>query len=166
MPRTGRARSRRSRLRTRGPGFARPSVDSELGMPLGLGQPPVDDEGLAVLADDHVAGLDVAVEDTSAVGVFDRVADVGEATEELAEGQRPGSGVGLQGLVGVELGDGLLEIVALDEPHGVVGAAVVVVAEAVDRDDPGVFQATGDLGLDQEFRLMDSGCRRGVQGSL
>ena len=50
----------------------------------------------------------------------------------------------------MERGDGLLEVVAPDEPHGVIGPAVGVVAQAVDGDDPGVLQAAGDLGLDQE----------------
>ena len=37
----------------------------------------------------------------------------------------------------VEAVDGLLERVAADEPHGVIGAAVAVGAQAVDRHDPG-----------------------------
>ena len=45
-----------------------------------------------------------------------------------------------------------LEAVALDEPHRVERAAVGVVAQAVDRDDPGVLQPAGDLGLQQEPR--------------
>ena len=60
----------------------------------------------------------------------------------------PGSA--LAALVGVEALDRLLEAVAPDEPHGVVGAAVVVAAQAVDRDDPRMLQAAGDLGLEQE----------------
>ena len=62
--------------------------------------------------------------------------------------RRPGSV--LQRLVGVEAVDGLLERFAADEPHGVVGAAVGVGAQAVDGDDAGVLQAAGDLGLDEE----------------
>ncbi len=46
--------------------------------------------------------------------------------------------------------DGLLEAVALDEPHGVERPAVIVGAEAVDRHDPGVLQAAVDLGLQDE----------------
>ena len=49
-----------------------------------LGQAPVDHERLAVLAHDHVARLDVAVEHAPAVGVVDRVADVEEPAQELA----------------------------------------------------------------------------------
>ncbi len=45
---------------------------------------------------------------------------------------------------------GLLERVPLDEPHGVEWPAAGVCAEAVDRDDPGVFQPAGDLCLGQE----------------
>ena len=50
----------------------------------------------------------------------------------------------------MEARDGVLEAVALDEPHGVERPAVVVGAQAVDRDDPGVLQPAGDLGLEQE----------------
>ena len=50
----------------------------------------------------------------------------------------------------MEAVDRLLEAVALDEPHGVVGPAVAVAAQAVDRHDPGVLQPAGDLGLEQE----------------
>ena len=46
--------------------------------------------------------------------------------------------------------DGVLERVAADESHGVVGPAVAVMAQAVDRDDAGVLQAADDLGLQQE----------------
>ena len=46
--------------------------------------------------------------------------------------------------------DGLLEVVPLDEPHGVERPAVGVGAQAVDRDDAGVLQPPGDLGLLQE----------------
>ena len=55
----------------------------------GLGQPPVDDQRLAVFADDDVARLDVAMEDAAAVSVADRIADVHESPEQLAERQRP-----------------------------------------------------------------------------
>ena len=90
------------------------------------------------------------MQDAPAVGVGDGVADVEEPPEQLLEGQGPGSGVGLEGVVGVEAGDGVLEALAPDEPHGVEGPAVVVVAQAVDGDDPGVFQPAGDLGLEEE----------------
>jgi hypothetical protein len=46
--------------------------------------------------------------------------------------------------------DGVLEAVAADEAHGVVGAAVAVTAQAVDGDDAGVLQAAGDLGFEEE----------------
>ena len=56
----------------------------------------------------------------------------------------------LQGLVGVEAVDGLLEPVAPDEPHGVIGPSVGVASQAVDRDDAGMLEPAGDLGLEQE----------------
>ena len=43
--------------------------------------------------------------------------------------------------------DGVLERFAPDEPHGVIGTAVVVGAQTVHRDDPGMLQSAGDLGL-------------------
>src|SRR5262249_33107303 len=43
--------------------------------------------------------------------------------------------------------DGLLEVVALDEAHGVEGPAVRIRAQAIDRHDAGVLQPAGDLRL-------------------
>ncbi len=60
-----------------------------------------------------------------------------------------------ESFVGVEGGDGLLQAVAPDEPHGVVRPAVAVVAQAVDRDDAGMLQTAGDLGLEQESGAAD-----------
>ena len=54
-----------------------------------LGQAPVDDQRLAVLAEHDVARLQVAVQHAPAVGIGDRVADVDEPPEELRA--RPGS---------------------------------------------------------------------------
>src|SRR5262245_66433774 len=65
------------------------------------------------------------------------------ATEGLPSASRRRLGV-------VELADGGLQIVALDEAHGVEGPAVGVAAQAVDRHDAGVLQATGDLRFQQE----------------
>ena len=46
--------------------------------------------------------------------------------------------------------DRLLEAVAADESHRVVGAAVGVGAQAVDRHDSRVLEPAGDLGLEQK----------------
>ena len=62
--------------------------------------------------------------------------------------RRPGSA--FQRWIGMEVVDGLLERVAPDEPHGVVGPAVAVGAQAIDRHDARVLQPAGDLGLEQE----------------
>ena len=56
---------------------------------------------------------------------------------------------------------GLLEAVSLDEPHRVERAAVGIGSQAVDRDDAGMLQPAGDLGLDQEPLAAD-----GVVGVL
>ncbi len=135
-----------------GAGHERPLARAGLGLAGGLGQAPVDDQRLAVLADDDVARLQVAVQDAPAVGVVDRVADVQEAAEELAQFQRAPAGIPLQRLVGVEAIDRFLEAAAADEPHRVVRPAVVVGPEAVDRDNARMLQAAGDLGLEHEPR--------------
>ena len=132
-----------------------------VGQTRGLGQPPIDHQRLAVLADDHVGRLDVAVQDSAAVGVVDRVADVGEPPQQLAQPERVAAGAIVFHLVGVEAVGGLLEAVAPDEPHRVVRPPVGVRPQAVDRDDPGVLQAAGDLCLDQE-----AGAARRVVGVL
>src|SRR5262245_43654846 len=84
------------------------------------------------------------------MGVIDGVADVDEPPQELPQSERVAAGVRLGRVVGVEVGGGLLEAVSPDEPHGIVGAALSVSAQAVDRNYPRVLQPAGDLGLQQE----------------
>ena len=130
-----------------------------------------------MFADDDVSRFDVAMEHAAAVGVVDGVADVHQAAEQLAQFERSSAGVtrrvsrvfeahrlggALEGLpvglapldppfiTGVEAVDGLLEGVAADEPHGVIGTAVGVGPQPVDRDDTGMFQPSGHFGLEQE----------------
>ena len=68
----------------KGPAVRSPLVLARLDPAQRLGQAPVDDQRLAVLADDDIARLDVAVQDAAVVRVIDRVADILEAAEELA----------------------------------------------------------------------------------
>jgi hypothetical protein len=103
-----------------------------------------------VLAEDDVARLEVAVQHPSTVRVLDRVADVGEPPQEVAEGQRACPGVALEPVTVVEGDDGVLEGIAADEPHGVKRAATGIGAEPIDGHNAGVFEPAGDLGLDQE----------------
>ncbi len=137
-----------------------------VGLSQGLGEPPVDDKGLAVLADDDVCGLDVAVQHAARVGVLDGVADVDEPPEQLAKLQRAAAGVAVQCCVGVEGLDGLLEAVALDEPHGVVRPPALVAPQAVHGYDAGVLQPAGDLGLDEEPGAADRVVGVGVEDLL
>ena len=74
----------RSRWPRRASASARPTADP--GPPSRrLGQAPVDDERLAIFADDDVGRLDIAVEHAPAVGVVDGVADVDEPAQQLAQ---------------------------------------------------------------------------------
>ena len=138
------ARERAERLRVGRP--------DRVGPVEGLGQAPVDDEGLAVGAKHDVVRLEIAVEDAPAVGVVDRLADRDKPGDELAELQRM-VGVLLGLWIGVDPLDRGFEGIAPDEPHRVIRLAVGVAAEAVDRDDPRVFQPSGDLGLEDEAEL-------------
>ena len=90
------------------------------------------------------------MEDAAAVGILDRVADVEEPAQELAQFQRTSAGIGLENRIGVERGDRVLEAVAADEPHGVIRPAVAVRTQTVDRDDPRMFESAGDLSLHEK----------------
>jgi hypothetical protein len=103
-----------------------------------------------MLADDDVPGLDIAMKNAPAMCILDGVADVEEPPQQLLQLQDAATGVAPHCHVGVEVVDRLLETVAPDEPHGVIGAAFAVGAQAVHGHDAGVLQAAGDLGLDDE----------------
>jgi hypothetical protein len=107
-----------------------------------LGQPPVNHQGLAVVAEHDVVGLEVAVDDPLAVGVGHRLAGGDEALKQFAEGDR-------RGLLVVG-GDGPGQGPALDVAHGVVRQAVAVGLQRVDRHDAGVLELAGDGRLGQE----------------
>src|SRR5262249_58177411 len=114
------------------------------------GQASVDAQGLAVVAEYHVRRLDITVEHAAAVRIVDRVADPEEPPEQLLELQLALAPDGSGPPGGVEPVDRLLQTVAADEPHRVVGPAVGMGAQAVHRHDTGMFQPAGDLGLDEE----------------
>ena len=66
----------------------------------------------------------------------------------------------------VKMVDRFLERVAADEPHGIVGAAVGVGAQAVDRHDARMFEPAGDLGLLKEPLPADRVISVGVEDLL
>jgi hypothetical protein len=96
----------------------------------GLGQAPVDDLGLAELADHDVSRLEIAVDDAVAMGVADRVARRDVRAEPAEAGLGRGGGV-----VGAE------ELAAADQAHRVEQPAIGGAAGVVDRHD-----ARGDRG--------------------
>ena len=85
------------------------SPNPRLGPPQRLGQPPVDDQGLTVLAEDDVARLQVAVQDAARMRVVDGIADVDEPPQELAQFERPAAWLFLQRLIFMKPFDRLLE---------------------------------------------------------
>ena len=62
---------------------------SEVALADHLGQPPVDDQRLAVTPQHDIGRLQVAVQNAAAMGVVDGVADVEEAAEQLPELDAP-----------------------------------------------------------------------------
>ena len=91
------------------------------------------------------------MEDAPAVGVGDRLADVGESVEQVPE--RSGALPGVAALLGVgpvESGDRLLEADPPDESHRIERPALVVDPQAVDRDDPRMLEPAGHLGFQHE----------------
>src|SRR5262249_13672427 len=129
---------------------------------------------LAVGPEHDVGGLQVAVEHPPAMGVLDCVANADKPTEQSAQLDRALAGVAGRCGPGSRSGrtqvrafvalaalkvraasvvkplDRLLEALAADQAHRVVRPAIWVVSEPVDRDDAGMLQPSGDLGLHQE----------------
>ena len=102
-----------------------------------LGQAPVHHLDLAEAAHHHVGRLQVAVDHPPGVRVGDRLGDVEEDRQE------PGMVARRVGPLVHHLGQGP----ALDQLHGEVGPPVGEGAQLVDRDDAGVLELAGDLGL-------------------
>ena len=102
-------------------------------------------------AEHDVGGLQVAVQNLAAVREGDGVADAHKPIEELAEFERAHSVVEPAG--SVERLDHAVKGFAADESHRVERPSVVALAQAVDRDDAWVFEASRDFGFDDEAGL-------------
>jgi hypothetical protein len=107
-----------------------------------LGEAPVDHHGLAESTDEHVGGLQIAMDDVLLVGVGDRVGD-GDHVLDQAQARRQG-GRG---------GDLEVEALALDELHAIKRRARAAPAEIIKRDNAGVLEAGGDGGLERKAAL-------------
>ena len=90
---------------------------------------------LAVLGDEHVLRLDVAVDDRARVGMVERLAEIGADLADLAVAEVA---------VAVEPGQGL----AVDQLGDEQGVAVLL-AHLVEGDDPGMVEARRGLRLAQ-----------------
>lgn len=118
-----------------------------------LGESPVDDHRFAEIADHHVVGLDVAVNDAAVVGIGDGVAQalvVGEVGETLVQAAR----------FAQELAQGL----PAHQLHRVVQMTVAPASQFIDRHDGWVLELPRDARLLE--KPMDDGHqlahRRGV----
>jgi hypothetical protein len=101
-----------------------------------LGQPPVDDHRLAVLADQHIGRLEVPVHHALAVGEAGRV---GRGQEGRHQGEALAERAGLL--------DALEQRAAGHQAHHVVGQPRRPAPGVVERHDRRVLQAGGDLHL-------------------
>ena len=105
----------------------------------GPGDPEVGDLDLAVLGDEHVAGLDVAMDDAAGVRGRESASDAGPDARDLARRQRPAAAQDRR------------EVLAVDQLHD-DERAVRVLAVVVDGDDVRVVERGGRLGLLAEAR--------------
>ena len=99
-----------------------------------LGEPEVDELGDAVVAEEGVGGLDVAVEDAGAVGGGEAAGEIDPERDDLLGGH--GERDVVEGVAGEELGD--------EE------GAVADLADVVDGDEVRVLELGDGAGLDGE----------------
>jgi len=111
-----------------------------------LREAPVEDVGLAVGAQHHVRGLDVAMEDAALVGVADREAHLHEGREQAVAPV----GAHHRGVARSVALDDLGERDAANALHREEGAAVAIDAEVVHGDDRRMLEPRLDAGLAHE----------------
>jgi hypothetical protein len=93
------------------------------------------------------------MEYTAAVGIGDRLADVGEPVEQVPQRQRALVEVAVRVFIGaMELRDRSFEAGPTNEAHRIERPAAVVDPQTVDGDDTRVLEPAGDLGLPEEPR--------------
>ena len=109
-----------------------------------LGQAPVEHDHLAVAAEHHVFGLEIAVDHPPRVRIADRLTDLDERLEQLPLQLEPVRR--LARAAAMELGNGVAQGLTPHETHGVKRLVVFLAAsQLVDRDDVGVLELAGDL---------------------
>jgi hypothetical protein len=108
---------------------------------------------LAILVQNDVGRFQIAVEDAATVGISHRVTHIHERAEKPAQFQRAFDSAIVFRLRIMELGDRIFEAGPVDDPHGIEGASILKVAEAVDRNDAPMLQAPGHLGFVKEAGL-------------
>ena len=101
------------------------------------GETEIENLDHAVIGDEDVGGLDVAVDDAVDVRVVEPFADIDRDVQLAAHAQL------------LRAGHALLQILPLEELHREVGLTLVL-AEVVDGDDVAVRQLTGGPGLAEE----------------
>jgi hypothetical protein len=108
-----------------------------------LGQAPVDHDGVAVRADQDVAGLEIAVDDAVRVGVRHRLGGAQEVGQERQPRVERGGG-----------GERVAEVAALDGAHREERLAAGPAPGVVHRHDRRMLQRGGDHHLAHEAALV------------
>ena len=117
-----------------------------------LGQSPIDHERLAKPAEHDVRGFDVAMNDPPIVGIRHGVANIQEppardlGTRQSREAE---SDARVDAASMIPL-DRCSQTFALDEPHGILGLSIGILAQTVHGDDARMLESSGDLGLSDE----------------
>ena len=121
-------------------GHVRERPADHLAGPAGVvGQVEVEEHRLAGIGEQHIARLDVQVQDAAAVGVVQPGRQVGQQPESPRDvGRRPG--------LGPSLGDLIRQSPPAQERHADEFVPAVLV-DGVDRDDVRVLEPTQPLGL-------------------
>ena len=107
-----------------------------------LGQPPIQDDHFAEVAEHDVLRFQIPMHDAPPCRIVNRVADVHEGIEQLRQLERIGLARFPPFVIRLE---SLLERLATQKPHGVIRLpGVVATFELVDGDNIGMFQLAGD----------------------
>ena len=90
------------------------------------------------------------MDDAAAVRIADRLADGQRSSQELLQSQTSLAWIARSFDRIMKAVDRLVEILALDESHRIVGLAAVVAPQVVNGHDAGMLEAAGDFGFQAE----------------
>jgi hypothetical protein len=129
-------------------GFAEPFRDA-----------PVYNQHLSERPKHDILRLDIAVHDAEIVGISNGIAHLNESPQQAAKLEFTLAGVALLAANRVEALNRSFQVLAPNEPHGIIRATVRVLPKAIHWDNAGMLKVAGDLSLEQK-----AGTTRGLVG--